>query len=59
VFASCLTKYCGFILDSKSTESDCAYYLEKESGLSYVRHNEATNEISYNENDIVNNGNTD
>ena len=49
----------GFVLDSKSGDGKCAYYVEKERGLSYLKHNEKWNEVTYSENDIVNNGTMD
>ena len=53
MFPRCLINICGFVLDSKSRDELSTYYLEKESGMSYVRHNTFNNEISFSENDIV------
>ena len=55
-FPRLLVTQCNFLMDNKSKDEMRTYYLEKESGVSYVCHNERTNEIRYSENDIVNNG---
>ena len=54
-----LLSFGGFVFDSKSGDGSCSYYLEKERGLSYLKHNEECNEVTYSENDIVNNSNMD
>ena len=47
------------MLESKSSDETSSYFLEIETGVSYVKHNSKTNKVSFSENDIVNNINSD
>lgn len=42
-------------MDSKSKDEKCTYFLERETGLAYLRFNTIKNKIKFSENDIVNN----
>ena len=46
-------------MDNKSKDEQKTYYLEKESGLCYVKHETSINKVTFSENDIVNNSHVD
>ena len=50
---------CGYVLDNKSKDETCTYFLERETGLTYLRFNTTNNSIEFSENDIVNNAHGD
>ena len=55
LFHRILTDQCSFVLESKSRVNvTSSNYLEKETGLAYVRVHD-DNTVTYSENDIVNN----
>ena len=58
-FPRILIDQCGFVLDNKSKDEKCTYFLEKETGLSYLRFNTTNNQIKFSENDITNNAHGD
>ena len=43
------------MLDNKSKDEKCTYFLERDTGLAYLRFNTVKNKIKFSENDIVNN----
>ena len=53
-FHRILTEQCGYVLESKSQSRPISNYLEKETGLSYVRVH-IDNTVTFSENDIVGN----
>lgn len=52
-----MVNYCGYVLENKIIQkcSTDYFFLERESGLSYIKLNANTNEVTYRENVIVNN----
>ena len=54
-----LCNVAGYVMDNKSKDEQKTYYLEKESGLCYLKHETVINKVTFSENDIVNNSHVD